>query len=223
MNKESWESFKRSLQEDGLNTSRLDDEYMWIKPSLDGRFMSLAEEYAGEAPASMNIEELSELARSYVTDPEVGTVEQWIGIFEYTAIVQRLRAIDWNKDDHTPDYIKTLDSLAERYVDRFNSDWFNLYRKRAMDTNNPFVVGLKQDGVEFLEIKKEASDSKGITDMFFSFAKTRYFFCHKDSKVESERKPMEVDGLILLVSILKNYSRLFEIEIDGSVVKFKNK
>ncbi len=34
---------------------------------------------------------------------------------------------------------------------------------------------------------------------------------------------MEVDGLILLVSILKNYSRLFEIEIDGSVVKFKNK
>ena len=81
MNKESWESFKRSLQEDGLNTSRLNDEYMWIKPSLDGRFMSLAEEYAGEAPASMNIEELSELARSYVTDPEVGTVEQWIGIF----------------------------------------------------------------------------------------------------------------------------------------------
>lgn len=223
MNNKNWELFKEALQKDGLDASRLNDEYMWLKPCQDAIYSSWAEEYAGEALALMNIEELSELARSYVTDPQMGTVEQWIGIFEYTAILQRLKQIDWNADREVSQDIEMLDSLVERYVDRAKSDWFNLYRDKAAKTGNPFIVGIKKDGVEFMEIRKEASDDKGITDLFFSFAETRYFFCHRNSINEKERKPMEVDGLLLLVNVFKSYSDLFRIEIDGSKVKLKRR
>lgn len=223
MNIENWNKFKQSLERDGLDTSRLNDEYMWLKPSLDSSYVSWVEEYAGDAPASMSIEDLSELARSYVTSPQMGTVEQWTSIFEYTAILQRLKQIDWKSDSDTPPEIEMLDNLVSRYVDRSNSDWFNLYRNVAMKTDYPFIVGLKQDGVEFMEVRKELSDDKSMTSMFFSFSKTRYFFCHRNSVNEKERMPLEVDGLLLLVNVLRAYSDLFKIEIDGSVVKLKRR